>query len=179
MPLIVIASTNPAKTQPTKEAFELMFPGEAFEVEEVGVVSGVNEQPKSDTETLQGAMNRVEAVRKQFPNADYWVGIEGGIEQRGKDTMAFAWAVVVSKEQIGKGKGGEFLLPAKVVKLVKEGKTLGEADDIVFARTDSNKNSGAVGLLTSDIVTRSDFHRQAFILALIPFKNKDLYSIND
>ncbi|MBQ0741266.1 DUF84 family protein, partial [Aquimarina celericrescens] len=37
------------------------------------------------------------------------------------------------------------------------------------------QKSGAVGILTGDIIDRTAYYTEAGILALIPFKNADLY----
>jgi non-canonical (house-cleaning) NTP pyrophosphatase len=34
---------------------------------------------------------------------------------------------------------------------------------------------GAVGILTGDVLTRTTYYEPAIILALIPFKNPELY----
>ena len=60
----------------------------------VAVPSGVRPQPLSDAETLQGALNRVQHAAHLVPQADYWVGIEGGVEERQGSMEAFAWIVV-------------------------------------------------------------------------------------
>ena len=52
---------------------------------------------------------------------------------------------------------------------------LGDADDIVFSREGSKRGNGAVGLLTNDIVTRTDYYVQPFILSLIPLMQPALY----
>jgi non-canonical (house-cleaning) NTP pyrophosphatase len=52
---------------------------------------------------------------------------------------------------------------------------LGEADDLVFGRSNSKQANGAVGLLTDDAVTRTTYYVPAVIFALIPFKNAELY----
>ena len=59
--------------------------------------------------------------------------------------------------------------------LVREGKELGEADDIVFGKENSKQTYGAVGLLTGDVIDRTRFYEDAVVLALIPFRNPDLY----
>jgi non-canonical (house-cleaning) NTP pyrophosphatase len=88
---------------------------------------------------------------------------------------AYAWGVVKSKEKYGKAKTGTFFLPKKIVALIKEGKELGEADDIVFKRYNSKQENGAVGILTGDVTDRTRYYVEAVVLALIPFKNPDLY----
>jgi len=173
---IIVASKNPVKMNATLDGFTAMFDGETFEVEGVSVSSGVSEQPSDDAETAIGARNRAMNAREAYPDADYWVGLEGGIEAKGDDMESYAWIVVVNKDgKVGRAKTGVFFLPAKVAALIKEGKELGEADDIVFGQSNSKQSNGAIGLLTHDVVTRSGYYKEAVIFALIPFKNPDLY----
>ena len=138
--------------------------------------TSVSDQPASDHEAISGASNRVENARITSPTADYWVGVEGGIQDEGEEICAFAWILIRSKDQIGKARTGSFYLPAPVASLLREGIELGEADDQVFGRIDSKKENGAVGILTRDVVDRTALYEQAVILALIPFVNPGLYT---
>lgn len=176
MKRIIIASKNPVKINATLSAFKKMFPDEKFEIEGISVVSGVSEQPKNDSETFQGAWSRAKNASKQIPNADFWVGIEGGIEEKNSEMEAFAWVVVKSSDnKFGKGKTGTFFLPPKIVALIKQGKELGEAADIVFGKTNTKQEGGTVGILTDNVVDRTKYYTQAIVIALIPFKNRALY----
>lgn len=176
MKKIIVASNNPVKIKTTEMGFTKMFPSEVFRVEGFSAKSDVSDQPMSEKETLQGAINRANNVAKLAPIADYWVGIEGGLEQIDDGMEVFAWIVVVSKHgTIGKGRTGSFFLPKKIVKLIKEGVELGEADDIVFGTTNSKQANGSVGILTGDVLTRVTLYEQAVILALIPFNNPNLF----
>jgi len=173
---IVIASQNPVKINATIDAFQKMFPDEQIEKECVSVVSGVNKQPKSDSETFRGGLNRANNACKHLPNADFWVGIEGGIKEKSSEMEVFAWVVIKSRTgKIGKGKTGTFFLPAKVSELIRQGKELGEAGDIVFGRKDSKQKNGSVGILTRNVIDRKRYYTEAVILALIPFINENLY----
>ena len=156
-----------------------MFPDQIFEAEAISVSSGVSDQPMSSQETLMGAQNRAKNAREALDNADYWVGIEGGIEEQARELAAFAWVVVLSRNRSGKARTGSFFLPPQVTALVKEGKELGEADDIVFGESNSKQKSGAVGLLTGNVVDRTSLYEQAVILALLPFLNTELYNNQD
>jgi non-canonical (house-cleaning) NTP pyrophosphatase len=89
--------------------------------------------------------------------------------------VAFAWIVVMSGGQQGSARTAQFRLPKEVQRLVAGGMELGDADDRVFGRTNSKQKSGAVGLLTQNVVTRTTLYEGAVVLALIPFKNPDLY----
>jgi inosine/xanthosine triphosphatase len=173
---IVVASKNPVKMNAAARGFEKMFPGKFFEVEGVPVPSGVGDQPKTDSETILGAMNRIGAAYEKNPSADFYVGIEGGIEEKDGEIEVFAWIVVKSKDgRTGKGRAGTFFLPEKMAELIRQGKELGEVDDIIFGRTNSKHINGTVGVLTDDVIDRTEYYVHPVILALIPFKNEALY----
>ncbi len=172
---IIVASKNPVKVNAVKIGFERIFPELKAAFEGVAVPSLVSDQPLSDEETLRGAANRAKNAKADFPNADYWVGIEGGIEMQGDDMTAFAWIVIQSNDSLGKARTGAFFLPPPVVALIKQGKELGEADDIVFGASNSKQKGGAVGLLTQQVIDRTSLYVEAVIMAFIPFKNPGLY----
>ncbi len=72
------------------------------------------------------------------------------------------------------GKTSLFQLPKEIQKLIEKGVELGEADDIVFKRTNSKHKDGAVGILTKGIIDRSKYYTEAVIMSLLPFINKRL-----
>ncbi len=174
--IITVTSNNPVKLRAALQGFTKMFPGETFEVRSVTAPSGVRSQPIGDEETLRGAANRAQAARRQHPESDYWVGIEGGIDEEGGEMSAFAWVYIAGGEINGKGKSGTFYLPLKIASLVRQGKDLGEADDIIFGRSNSKQENGAIGLLTDNVMDRAALYETAIILALVPFKNPALYA---
>jgi len=178
MSKIVIASTNLVKMSATQRGFLRMFPAGTFDFESVSVPSGVRQQPLSSAETLQGAKQRTQAARERMPEAAYWVGIEGGIETDPHGVGAFAWIVIRSSELIGQSRTGTFYLPPAVADLLQCGKELGEAGDIVFGTADSKRAGGAIGLLSDHALDRTQLYEQAVILALLPFKHVDLYTID-
>ncbi|MFK7771728.1 MAG: inosine/xanthosine triphosphatase [Saprospiraceae bacterium] len=174
-PKIIVASKNPIKINATKLGFQKVFSNIDFECEGVSVPSDVSDQPMSNQETLQGAINRATHAKNDFSTATYWVGIEGGIEKVGEEMMAFAWIVILSNEGIGKARTGTFFLPPQVVELINQGKELGEADDIIFGHSNSKQKNGAVGILTGNLIDRTQFYVEAMVLGLIPFLNKEIY----
>ena len=175
MKTIIVASQNPIKLQAVQNGFTRMFPDEKFDAMGFSAPSGVNDQPASDEETLLGARNRAMEARAMHPNAHFWVGVEGGIQDQDGEMTAFAWVVVLSPVHSGKGRTGTFFLPPEIAALVRQGVELGEADDIVFGRTNTKQANGAVGLLTGDVIDRAELYEGAVVLALIPFVNPNLY----
>jgi len=176
MTLVGLASKNPLKLAAALAGFQRMFAGGVFEVCALSVASAVAHQPRSDGETLRGATERAQHARAVLPDAEFWVGIEGGVEDQAGGMAAFAWVVILSRDgRIGRGRSGAFFLPEAVAKLVRQGKELGEADDIVFSRANSKQEEGAIGLLTGNVLDRRQLYADAVILALVPFKNPELY----
>ena len=177
MKKIAIASKNPVKIKATLDGFTKMFPDDQFEIEGFSVSSDVSDQPQSDSETFSGALNRVNNVYKENPEADFFIGIESGVMERNSNLENFAWIAIKSKNgNVSESRTGTFLLPPKVSELIKTGKELGEANDIVFNKKNSKQDNGAVGILTDNKIDRTKFYSEAIVLALIPFKNKDLYN---
>ncbi|GAA0877594.1 inosine/xanthosine triphosphatase [Algoriphagus jejuensis] len=173
--LVLVGSKNPVKISCTEDAFTRAF-NKSFLVEGINAASGVSDQPKGDIETLLGAKNRAQNSREVFPEANYWVGIEGGLDQDDFGMYAFAWIFILDREgKASQSKTGTFYLPKAVADLVDNGMELGKADDVVFDRENSKQQGGSVGILTHGIVDRNEYYRQAIILALIPFVNENLF----
>ncbi|KAL4721872.1 hypothetical protein ACLX1H_011064 [Fusarium chlamydosporum] len=171
---VVVASNNIPKIKATSEGFKQMLPG-SYDFQGLSVNSNVSDQPFSDEETLRGATNRARNAQIAKPEADYWVGIEGGVETHNGSICSFAWIVIISKGgRVGKARTSAYFLPEKTCKLLKEGVELGHADDMVFGQMDSKNKQGSVGLLTGCVVDRAAYYTQAVILALIPFRNASL-----
>ncbi|KAM5341575.1 hypothetical protein ACJ41O_014606 [Fusarium nematophilum] len=172
--LVVIASKNTPKLNATREAFTRMLPG-PFTFHPCPVDSNVPHQPFSDDETLLGATNRAKNAQAALPDADFWVGIEGGVEPHNDAICSFAWIVVVGADgKVGKARTSAYFLAEETCKLLREGMELGHADDAVFGKTDSKNAEGSVGILTGGVIDRAEYYTQAVVLALIPFKNDTL-----
>ncbi len=169
--LVMVASMNPVKIDAARLGFQAMLDAQNFEFQGMKTPSGVSEQPFSDAETLTGAMNRIDYARMNAQQADYWIALEGGVEERGERLAAFAWIVIGDKHRTTQSRTGTFFIPDKVSKLVKEGMELGEADDILFGKTNSKQVNGAIGIFTDDIITRTTLYQHAVMLALAPFRN--------
>jgi len=169
-----VASKNPVKMDAVKDALSV-FLNDEIDLLGVSVESGVSDQPMSDAETLLGAENRVKNAQNQFSNFDFYVGIEGGVEEATSGLMAFAWVVISNGKQTGKARTTTFMLPPRVAELIHQGYELGDADDMVFSKSNSKQQNGAVGLLTNDAITRKSLYEPAVQLAFISFLNPELY----
>ena len=172
---IIVASKNPVKIRAALKGFEKMFPKEKFAIEGISVPSGVPDQPTSDRESLNGALNRAKNASKAYLNADFWVGMEAATTESDGEMRSYSWVVVKSKNKIGKGRTTTYILPEKIASLIKQGMELGDADDLVFKKKNSKQENGSVGILTHNVIDRVEMYWPAVAMALIPFKNPELY----
>lgn len=172
---VIVASANPVKIAAALAGLQRMFPQETFVAKGVSVPSGVADQPMTDAETRQGALNRVKHAQQQYPAADFWLGLEGGVEEMQGSLASFAWIVVAAGQKLGQARTGTFFLPQVVTDLVRQGMELGVANDQVFSKVNSKQKGGAIGLLSHNALDRKELYTQAVLLALVPFKNEELY----
>jgi len=170
---IVVASRNPVKIDATRDAFATLMPAVELEMMSISVDSGVSDQPCSDEETRRGARNRASNACADRPDADFWVGLEGGIDVFEEQLMAFAWMAIQNRNgNISDARSATLPLPPAVKALIDSGMELGEANDQVFKTVNSKQGGGAYGLLTDGLYTRESIYSQTLILALIPFVNE-------
>jgi len=176
MPTVIVASLNPVKVAAARAGFARLFPEATWEARGFDAPSGVSHQPMGDAETVAGAEGRCAAARQAHPEADFIVGIEGGCGEDPAGLEAFAWMVVYDAQgRAGRARSGSFLLPPAVAALVRQGVELGVADDRIFGRSNSKQANGAIGLLTHDVIDRFGLYEHAVVLALVSFRNPELY----
>ena len=172
---IVIASQRPAKIKAVVRGFtDVLQVG--FVYESIASASGVSSQPKSDEETLQGALNRVKNAKRSSPDGDFYVAIEEGVEVKPYGMTNFAWVAVESKSgRTGQAKTATFIVPDKMRQIVESGREMGEAADIVFGLENSKDDMGSSGCLTNGLIYRAEYLRPAVIFALVPLFHPELY----
>jgi inosine/xanthosine triphosphatase len=176
MKKVVIGSHNPVKVAVVKEAFAKVFPDMECDFVMHKAPSGVSDQPFGIQETRTGAQNRAASCAAAFPDADYCVGLEGGIEIIEDEYWVSAWMCVQDKAgRCGFGRTSAFLLPPPVTALIKEGVELSLAGDKIFNETNSGQKGGAVSFLTNNLISRKEFYLDAMVFALVPFLKNDLY----
>ena len=170
---IVVGSTNPVKIAAVQAVMERV--GSRAEVVGLAVASGVSDQPVGDVETIRGATQRARAVL-EASDADFGVGLEGGVVDSDGIMRTCAWAAVVARDgRVGTGGSLAMPLPSRVAALVREGVELGHAMDRVTGSHDTKRGAGAVGILTAGLVDRQRAYEALVAYALAPFLTPELY----
>lgn len=175
MKTVVVASTNPVKLEVAKRAFAVVYPDESFEYIPLKSESGVPDQPM-DEEGREGALNRLAFVKKERPEADFWISQEGSLFRDGEKLASRAWiAAADATGSIAESSTASFVLPEKVATLVREGMELGHATDKVFDTENSKHGVGAIWYLTDGRINRTEYYLQAAIIAVSGLKHAEWY----
>ncbi len=175
MKQVVVGSENPVKIEAVKQAFEIIWPDEAWHVFGTKTVSGVSDQPMSDEESIKGATNRAR-LALAHPGADFGVGLEGGLQEIQGEWFDCGWIVVLSKEgRRGIGSTIRIVAPEKIMDMIHEGVELGIVTDRFFQAENSKQGKGYFGLMTNDGITRTAGYRDGVVSALAPFLHPELF----
>jgi inosine/xanthosine triphosphatase len=171
--VVNIGSLNPVKFKSVKNAFSIVWPLLQFSFQSKKILSNVSSQPLSDEETIKGATHRaIESLK----DADFGVGLEGGVHQIGNQWFSFGWSVIVSRSgETGIGSSPRILLPTSITYLIKKGFELAEINDKLFDQKNSGKDQGNFGLMTNGVITRQSAYQEACILALTRFNKSNIY----
>lgn len=62
-----------------------------------------------------------------------------------------------------------------MIKLIREGKELGEANDLYFKKKNSNQGQGHFGLMTNGAITRAHGYCDGLVMALTRFLHPELW----
>jgi inosine/xanthosine triphosphatase len=165
---VAVGSKNPVKIAAVRVVLQQVAP--SAELSSASVPSGVPDQPFGDEETIRGALTRASAVRELL-EADYGVGLEGGIVELADGSMrTCAWAAVVARDgRHGVGGSLAMPLPDSVAKLIRSGIELGDAMDQLTRQEKTKHGAGAVGILTAGLVDRQRAYEVLVAYALSPF----------
>lgn len=173
---VVVGSNNPAKIRAVQKAFDRLWPDQSWEVIGVDVDSGVSKQPMSDPESLKGAKARAQKAFKEVPDADFAVGMEGGMHQVEGHWVETGWCFVVDKKGV-ESIGSSIRMPIsqKIYKMVREGMELGDIIDALFKTKNLKHASGYFGIMTNDVLPRDNAYSDGLVSALSRFVKPEVF----
>ena len=169
-----VGSRNPAKVEAVRRILELLAPSCVLEA--IDVPSGVGVMPLGDAAVRAGADSRARAALAQT-HADVAFGLEGGAILDGNDAWLTGHVVAVTSDgRLGEAAWGRMLLPRIAAERLRGGEELGDIIDDLFARKESKRQAGAIGILTEGAMSRTDAFAYLVAMACAPFLHPELYS---
>lgn len=92
---------------------KLLFPEYQIETLSMDAPSGVPAQPMTDSDTRQGAVNRVNYCQRHT-EADYYFAMEGGVDHFEFGPATFAYIAIAHQQRLSIGRGALLPLPMQV-----------------------------------------------------------------
>lgn len=175
---LFVGSLNPVKVNAAHNTLSAVLEQE-FDVKGISVPSGVADQPMSEAETRQGAVNRIQALLDLHNGGKqeaWYVAIEGGVDVFEDGPATFAYVVIYNRGRMSVGRSANLPLPVSVYQALQRGDELGTVMDALFNTTNVKQKGGAIGLLTHNHANRQSVYEVALTLAMAKFHFPDLYT---
>jgi inosine/xanthosine triphosphatase len=146
---VVIGSLNVAKMSAVEQGFAKVF--DSIVVEGIAI-NDKPQQPITDSATLYGTEHRAGSAR---PDADCWVGIEGGVEPVSDKLMVMAWVVIMPNNGVAHSRSAAYQLPKPAVAAVRADQPLVSAKAVSM----DSQRLGLVASLSQGLIRRSSICR--------------------
>ena len=135
--------------------------------------------PLGEEAVRRGAFARARAAL-DATGADVAFGLEGGAILDGHAAWLTGFVAALARDgTVGEAAWGRMLLPPVAAERLRAGEELGDVIDDLFAREESKREAGAIGLLTDGAVSRTDAFAYLVAMACAPFLHPELYRVND
>jgi inosine/xanthosine triphosphatase len=173
---IVVGSENAAKLRAAEIACARLFP--SYSITGISVDSGVSAQPTSVQETMQGALTRATAALAAVPDAEYSIGMEGGLERVNEQWFECGWMTVIDRKSGRHAFGSTARVPVGayiVEQLTVEKQELSQVVDRLSEQTDVRSNQGFMGIVTNGALKRDECYAQGIMFAFAPFISHSKY----
>ena len=168
-----VGSTNPAKVEAVRRILGRLAPDCALEA--IDVPSGVGPMPLGEAAVRKGAEARARAALERT-GADVAFGLEGGAILEASDAWLTGHVVALTRDgKLGEAAWGRMLLPRVAAERLRGGEEIGDIIDELFARKDSKREAGAIGILTDGAMSRTDAFAYLVAMACARFLHPDLY----
>jgi len=172
---IAVGSERLSKQEGVRKAFSHYF--DCVEVMGVKCGSGVSNQPMSDDETIEGAVNRAKAA---LPHGELGVGIEAGIKPVKHSINGYlntTWCAIIDADGfLTVGSAPDFEYPKAIIEAAHKGVEASASAAGLFGVDEMElKESGVIGELTRGVCRRSEYTYLAVLMALAPRLHRELF----
>lgn len=147
---VFVGSTNIVKIKACREVIEPF----GYQVIGKDSQSLVSNQPKSDEETILGAINRALNLKEGYLR----IGLEAGVTYQNNILFLVNWGALVDEnENVYVAGGTRIPLPKEIENLIfNEKLELADAMDKYYNTIDIKHHSGAIGFFTEDQIKREE-----------------------
>lgn len=171
---IVVCSKNKAKNAAVENVIKRFINN--YEIISLETVSGVSETPIGDEEGILGCQNRINDAKRQEPNADLYIAMEGILVETSGETFLCGWTLIYDKEDNDYlyGCSAKIRIPKEIISNLSKDERLSDVVAKYMGNTEEEvRNFGTNGMLTHGAYTRTDEFTDS-VLCAISSKYKEL-----
>lgn len=166
MKKIIVSSLNKTKIHAVKAVFS------QHKIIPIHVPSNVKDQPMSDLETKEGAMNRAFNAKELYP-LHIAIGLEGGVMFMEDELYLCNWGALVTMDgKLMTAAGARIRLPDSFIAPLHNGEELSTLMNEYTKKTDIRSQEGAIGIFTANAISRTDL----FVHVVTLLKGQMVYS---
>ncbi len=169
---VAVGSTNPTKGEAVRRAFAELDGAEpslrAVSTPETAA------QPWGEEQTREGALVRARAALSTVADADWGIGLEGGLVRDETAILVTSWIAACRHDgTTATARTAGFYLPPSVAAAVLDGVELTAAWHRIAGHEAIGRKGGTVGLLTGGVLPRSRLYADAVLLAVALARNAE------
>lgn len=164
---IIIGSTNPTKINAVKSIFGTEC------IEAINAKSLVAEQPFSDEETREGAINRAKECA-DYATGTFGIGLEGGVMKLADSLYLCNWGALTTPEgDTYTASGARIVLPKEIEAQLDKGIELGDIIDTYAHKSGVRNKEGAIGIFTNELISRKEMFSHVVTLLKGQWEHKE------
>ena len=167
---IVVASKSKIKLDVVISVLSKLIPN--LQTEVIGIdLESDGAEPVGEKAILSQITEAIRKARKLHPDAEFYCGMEGGVEEKDHGMEEAAYVVIENKNGSNRSisRSVSFPIPPAVAKLVRNGIPFGDAVDKTYSTKNIKTGQGFVGLLTNGMVDKKALYIQPTAVAFSKF----------
>lgn len=158
----VVASKNPAKISAVSNVLASLE--WTVDLSAADAESEVSEQPFSQQETREGAVNRAINALGDY---NFAIGLEGGVYEMAGVLYLCNWGALATQDgRLFTAAGAQIPLPEEIASRLHQGMELGPVMDSYADEIGIRHHKGAIGILTDGLVNRGEMFSHVVKLLL-------------
>ncbi len=173
---IVLTTQNPAKIDSTRNVLDCLLKATPYTLETVELeIEGP--EPHGELKIVEAIKSGIAKARRLIPEAAYYVGMEGGIIEKGQEAEEAAYVLIYGEQEgrFSMSKAASFQIPSKVLVDVKNGIPFATSVEKNFKAQDVKRGGGFINILTQGIITKRDLYFQPLVIAFSQILNPEWY----
>lgn len=164
---IVVCSKNKAKNAAVENVVRDFI--KEYNIYSLDTNSNVSETPIGDEEGITGCLNRIEDAKKQMPDGNLYIAMEGILTETFGEKFLCGWTTIYNMDtnEYSYGCSAKIHIPKEIIKNLSKDERLSDVVAKYMNSTEEQvRNYGTNGMLTNGSYTRTDEFTDSVLCAI-------------